>query len=838
MRRARDRALTAAVLSVLVLASGAAAVALEVLWIRDFALWFGSTATAAAVVLAVYFAGLALGARVGGRIGRHAPLRTYAWLEAGVALCVMLYLVVRTGLPSAVAWIAHVTPGTALPLARAALAALVLLVPTTLLGATLPVVAAAAPDAAGAGRLYGWNTLGGAAGALVTGFVALPGLGVRGTFGAIAAVDLGVALAAGAIAARRAPVASRPPAVAAAAPRPRLATGVAAVAGGVALAAEVLWMRGLSGVLSASVYSVTLVLAATLCGIVAGTAVAVPVLRRTARSAPWLAGAAALGAVTIVLSLAALRGLPAASLALAHAARTPGAGLASEAVLALLVVFFPSAAVGALLPLTIGAEDVRDPGRALSRPLAANTLAGVGGSLAGAFVLLPVLGLGGGLLLLAAVLAALAGVVAARPLARRIGAAAALALAAAAALAPPLPFPWHAGLDERVVLRRDGPTATVLVTVNGRGDRRLRVNGQYALGGGDGLFLERREGLLPVLLHPDPRRLLHLGVGTGNTLGAAVTSPGLDAVGVELVSDALDASALFADQNGDLPRDPRVRLVADDARSFLLGDRGQWDVILVDLLLPWTSGAGALFSREFYQLGLRRLAPGGLFCQWLPLHQLDVPDLEAIVATFAAVFPHVQLWVAYHRALTPLAMLVGSVRPVTMDATAMRRRLRGAAFRDAAASVGLDDPDDVGLLYVTDGEHLRAAVRDVPPITDDRPRIEFDAPRAYYHQEGLGRAALAWVAARLDPAPAPVSDGRAASFDVRADLLRAQLALLAGDRPLELRSYLDALARDPRSSAVGAALGAIAAERGQAGDIETAAGIARELSRARAQPAP
>jgi spermidine synthase len=332
-----------------------------------------------------------------------------------------------------------------------------------------------------------------------------------------------------------------------------------------------------------------------------------------------------------------------------------------------------------------------------------------------------------------------------------------------------------------------------------------------------------------VLLHPEPRRLLHLGVGTGDTLGAALTSPDLNADGVELVSDALDATSRFADQNGDLLHQPRARLVADDARSFLLSSRERWDVILVDLVLPWTQGAGALFSREFYQLGLEHLAPGGVLCQWLPLHQLEVDDLEAIVATFTAVFPHAQLWVAYHRSLTPLAVLVGSASPIAADANAMRARLHDPTFRAMARGVGLDDPDDVGVLYVTDGDHLRTVVRDVPWITDDRPRIEFSAPRGYFHQEGLGRDALAWVAARLDPAPAPIAGARPATFALRASLLRAQLALLSGDRPAELRAYLDALAVAPGSTTVRTALAAIATERRRAGDPATAEGIARAL---------
>src|SRR5262249_61444031 len=118
----------------------------------------------------------------------------------------------------------------------------------------------------------------------------------------------------------------------------------------------------------------------------------------------------------------------------------------------------------------------------------------------------------------------------------------------------PLPFPWRPGPTDRVLPSRDGPTATVLVTADAHDRRRLRINGQYSLGGGDGLFLERREGLLPVLLHPDPRRLLHLGVGTGDTLGAAVASPGLEADGVEPVPQAPRPPPVFpAHHRGVVP---------------------------------------------------------------------------------------------------------------------------------------------------------------------------------------------------------------------------------------------------------------------------------------------
>src|SRR5262249_35419302 len=150
----------------------------------------------------------------------------------------------------------------------------------------------------------------------------------------------------------------------------------------------------------------------------------------------------------------------------------------------------------------------------------------------------------------------------------------------------------------------------------------------------------------------------------------------------------------------------------------------------------------------------------------------------------------------------------------------------------AAAAVVRHCPDARGVLSCADGDHLRTVARDVPRITDDLPRIEFSAPRGSFPQEGLGRAALAWVTARLDPAPAPLSGVRPAPFALRADLLRAQLALLAGDGPAELQAYLDALGQAPASAAVRAALAAIAGQRPRAGDHAPAAAIERTMERA------
>jgi spermidine synthase len=793
-----------------------------VLWARDWALLYGSTAVGTAVVLAAYFAGLAAGsALVAGAAARRHDLRLFATLELAVAAAVLVYVALRPALPAVAIEIAETVPAALLPIARVAFALAVLGVPSALLGATLPAAAAVVPagDNAEAGRLYAWNTLGGALGALACAFAAIRLLGVRGTFLASAGVDAAVGLVVLAGAWSGSPAATAP----APAGPARRALALAATAGFVGLADEVLWTRGLAGVLSNSVYSVALVLAAVLIGLVVGTRVGVRAVGDDRRIVARLAVAFILLALATVGSLVALRMLPALSTRLIAAARVtgPGAGLVLEATLALLVVLVPSVCLGAVFPLVLALARAAAPGRTMARVLAANTAGGIVGALAGAFVVLPALGLGGGLLLTATVaLVAAATTGAWSPL----GWLAVAAVGVAGVVTPTVHLPWRQAGTEEVVFYRDGATATVMVTRDAEGRKRLRVNGQYSLGGTAGLLLERREAHLPLLLHPAPERMLLLGVGTADTAGAALAHPGLEVDGVELVPEALAAAALFAPENAGALGNPRARFVVDDARTHLLASPATYDVILSDLFLPWTAGTAYLYSLDFYRLGLAHLRPGGAYWQWLPLHQLAVRDLEAIAATFVAAFPHVGLWVAYHRAATPIAALVGSATPLALDRDGMRARLADPTLAAALARVGLDDPDDVAILYVTDGRRLAPALAGVAPITDDRPRLEFTAPAAYFHQQDLGRAALAWVAARLDPTPA---DGT--PFALRATLLQAQLALLAGDGPAELRAYLAAREIAPGVRAVRVALASIGTERLAAGDRRIALLVADAL---------
>ncbi len=816
---------------VLLALSGAAVLSYEIVWARDFALVYGSTATGAAVVVAAVFAGLSLGAAFGARWSTRATgLRLYAALEATLAGAGVAYLLVRPLLAAGAIAIATALPPSFTWAARTGLAFAVLLVPATLAGATLPAAVAAIDDAgtADVARVYAWNTFGGAVGALLTGFLLIRLVGMRATIVTAAAMEIAVAASAyrlsrGAVRGARSDSGRPSSAV------PEV-LAIAGMTGCLGLAAEVLWTRGLAGVLSSSVYSVTLVLAGVLLGVVAGAAMTTRLVARRTHFRAQLSLVATLLAASILGSYWMLRALPAVSLAAIETLGVagPGTGLGIEAVLALLVVLVPSMLSGALLPLTVAIAGDQQTVWTLGRVLAANTAGGIVGSLGAALVLLPRWGLGVGLLTLAALAAAMAAAL--TPTWRARGFVALVVLATVGTgLGEPLRLPWRSPPGERVLWYRDGATATVAVTEEPSGARRLRVNGQYSLGGTDSVLLERREAHLPLLLHAAPRRVLHLGVGTGDTVGAELAHPDVTVDGVELVAETLDATAFFSAENDDLLSHPRARLVADDARSFLLTTPRAYDVVVSDLFLPWTAGTASLYSLDFYRLARTHLAPGGIYCQWLPLHQLAVDDLGTIVATFCAAFPHVELWVAYHRTATPLAALLGSDAPIRTDVGAMRARLADPALARSLASVGLDDPGDLAALYVTDGEHLRAATASVAPMTDDDPTLEFTAPAAYFHQAGLARRALAWVAERLDPGPAPIAGAPPLRGDVRGALLAAQLALLDGDGPGELRAYLRALTMTPDVRAIRQALVAIRRDRLRVGDDGTADVIGEAL---------
>jgi spermidine synthase len=704
-------------------ASGASALAYEMLWIRSAALVCGGTSATNATVLATYFLGLAIGAARGAR-GAADPIRRYGKLEIGTALGALWSMGMFALLAKDAAW-RFLAAGE--PFACQGAVAIAILPATFCLGGTLPALGQAL--AAGAvgrrgGLLYALNTIGAALGAAAAGF-GLPALiGVKATYVLAILVSCGAGLAALVVGDRPAATVSRPV-------TQRWELGhrlriVAASTGALGLGLEVLWIRLFAQVLHNSVYSFTAVAIAFLLAIAVGAALAAWLLRRLAAERVAATALVAAGIATV----AGYWMLRWSTDGLAYFGMRTGLG---EYVLRILVLAFatagPAALAGAAVLPAIWEAFGERPGaaRPLGEVAAANALGGVAGALLMAFVAIPLLGVRTSLLLAAVAYVLLAELVLpSRNTRRRILAAAALlAIVVADPLRAPLTHLANAG--ESVQATLEGPSGIVSVVDTG-GDMQLRLDGFYTLGGSASAANERRQGLLPLLLHPDPRRVIFLGLATGITASAAPALGVPDTTVVELVPEVATAARQhFRRWNDGLLQRPDVHLIVDDGRRHLAVTNARFDVIVSDLFIPWHAGTGALYAREMYATAAARLAPGGLFCQWLPLYQLTRDEFDVIVRTVLSIFPYVTLWRDDFYADRPVVALVGLLAPRTLDLEALAGRM--ALVREPARDPLLRTPRGLVMLYAGDLSGADDLFAHAPINRDDRPLIEFLAPR-------------------------------------------------------------------------------------------------------------
>jgi spermidine synthase len=394
------------------------------------------------------------------------------------------------------------------------------------------------------------------------------------------------------------------------------------------------------------------------------------------------------------------------------------------------------------------------------------------------FVVLPALGLRGGLLLAAAGYVALARLIAPpRSRVASLGWAALAAVGVVAIARTPL-TPLQPGETLRAAAAGPGAMVTVVDTGD---DLQLRVDGYYTLGGSAAATTERRQGLVPLLLHPAPRRVAFVGMATGISASAAPALGVEETTVVELIPEvAAAAAAYFVPWNGGLLERPDVRLVVDDGRRFLAAGGQPFDVIVGDLFIPWHAGAGTLYARETFAAAARRLAPGGLFCQWLPLYQLTREEFGVIARTFLGVFPHVGVWRDDFYPDRPVVALMGTMEPPALDVERLGERI--GALPGWSRDALLAEPR--GLLMLSAGD-LSAApdLAGTGPIdTDDRPVIEFLAPRlTRMGPEGdkdwfTGEQLTDWIAALAERSPSGSDDVASAR---RAGLALARYAVAA-----------------------------------------------------------
>ncbi|MFO0581374.1 MAG: fused MFS/spermidine synthase [Anaeromyxobacter sp.] len=838
--------------------SGAAGLAYQVTWSRSLGLVFGASHLAVTTVLTVFMAGQALG---GAWLGKQAdraqrPLALYGWLELGVAGSALAFLALLTVYPAFYRALSHVSAHPAyLTIVRTLFASAALLVPTTLMGGTLPVLTRFATESEGGfGRhlslLYGYNTLGAVAGTLAAGFWLLPTLGVTRTL----LVACGASVAVGGVALVLDRAVSRPtsqPAAQAEADRAgdlsltprlrRLALIATGVSGFCALGYEVLWTRMLTLVVGTSVYSFAIMLTAFLTGIGLGSHLYsllpwnrpnVPVGRRhmlVVASAHLGVGLSALAVTTLMRDLphltraiqsALLRGGPSEF----------GARLTSSGVVALAFMLVPALFMGLAFPASaaVWSAGRRRAGNAAGEALVANTVGAVLGPMICGFVLVYAIGIERSLHVLVALNLGTALLVAAA--ARNaprwslvLGPALAFAVIVVRIASPDWGRAWDRDYfatytnnarssatpeqaremmrDVDVLYYREGVNETVSSIRFFGSAQAFIVNGRpEASTFPVDVALQRSLGHLPALLHPSPRRVFVLGTGTGMTLGSLSIHPEVQRLVLgEIEAGMLGVARTFERWNHRVLDDPKLTVVLNDGRNFLATTDEKFDVISADPIHPWSGGAGYLYTREYFQTVAARLDRGGIACQWLPIYELDDGDLRSVVRTFGQAFRHVLVWLTYYD-----TVLIGSNDPIRVDEDALRRRLAASpAVQEDLAAIHMGSAIDLLAHFLMGTEGARDFGASGTINTDDNLWLEFDAPAHQGRGDLTGKNVLALAANReslfpyLDVAAGSVERERA-RWDERLRIARltdrAQAAMLLGAPPDEQNRLVAAAA--------------------------------------------
>ncbi|MFV1979978.1 MAG: spermidine synthase, partial [Rhodothermia bacterium] len=706
--------------------SGAAGLILQVVWMYRLGLVFGNASYATAATLAAFFLGMALGGWFWGNAAtrlRHS-LTVYGLMELGIALTALLWIpgldLYETYYASVVATLGG--DRSMLVLWKFGFSTVFLILPTMLMGGTFPMLA----QYVGVNRyqlasrgtlLYALNTIGASLGTFFAGFFLLSRYGVRSTYGF--AVALAAAIGIAAIVIDRLPTrgTARGSETRKRATRSSSASStlsythtiiLAFSSGLLALSAELIWTRLFAQVLQNSVYSFSAILVVFLIALGLGGMLAHAIVRLSLAPARVLFGLLSVGAIGVGLSPAVFN---AATGGLSYVAANASwyEYLLAVFRISVLVVLPPTVVIGAIFPFLLKAAPKTriKPGRFVGQLVLFNSLGSTVGPILAGFVMLDSVGLWISLKLVTIGYGGLALFVAfSFNSGKRLRWMAGSAVATLGVIMLSSPPTVKLGSGEKLLDMWQSSDGVVSV-VESSENLQMILNNYYALGDSRSFVVEQMQAHIPLLLHPSPGRVLFLGLGTGATAGAALNHDVKRVVAVELVSNVVRAAKrYFKPWTNGLFDDPRVEIIADDARNVLLGTREKFDVIVGDLFTPWHAGTGSLYTVEHFQQAKRRLAPGGLFAQWLPLYQLTPESFETIAATFASVYPQVSIWRGDFSGSRASIALIGQEAGSRLDEEVLRRNvLNIAGDRDEP----LDELSNhmAGLFYIGSFEALR-----------------------------------------------------------------------------------------------------------------------------------
>ncbi len=773
------------------LVSGVTGLVYEVVWGRFLQLFIGASSYAHTVVLATFMGGLALGNALFGRVVDRPvrKLRLYGLLEVGIGLTCALFPALFEGLSQAYLAVASPDP-TAVGnlLLKLLFAVLGMLLPSVLMGGTLPVLAKyvirhMSEVGNKVGILYFLNSAGAMTGCLLAGFYLVAKFGLELSMVLTAFVNVAIGILFLVLARKETPTVadeSPAPVVPAGASitytdrQVRWTYGFIFVTGTLTMVYELVWIRLLGLVMGSSTYSFSIMLFTFIGGIALGGLIVSQLLRKE-RDALMLFALCELGVfLSLILLMPLYERLPYTFVVLASVLTRTEATfpvyVGLKIAVCTMAMSLPAVLIGMTLPLAsrVGVRGLKILGTGVGSIFSVNTLGNVIGAVLGGFVLIPWLGLQGALQL-GIFFTGLAGigllVLANRgPRARyMVGGAAAVAFVATLFFMPrwdpallnggiyrkglkrALDYEAYAEMlkADELVYHKDGPDTSVVV-MRGRDDPErlwLKVNGKTDASTMSDMSTQLHLGHLPMLLHPNPKRGLIIGLGSGCTANA-VLKYDIERLDIVEISEAVvEASRHFAPVIPSPMDDPRVHLHVTDAKEYLrLQPEGSWDFIISEPSNPWIAGIGNLFSEEFFHEARSHLRAGGVMVQWVQLYELNDRIAEVIFNTFGSVFPQATLW---HPGIMDV-IAVGAAEPLEVDFDRVEQMLASPAIHDSLNDKRVREKIDSALLFFSMQLLGPKSFRGVYPgegiiNSDYFPFLEFEAPRMLYVNDEVQR---------------------------------------------------------------------------------------------------
>ncbi len=758
-------------------ASGATGLVYEVIWVRLTGLVFGNTSFSIATVIGAFMAGLALGSWLLGRFADRyeRPLRLYGILEILIGISAFLVPVAFRSMDTvywAIAPSLEALPGADL-LVRFLSSFAIMVVPTFLMGGTLPVLSRyfvrnMAEVESKLGTLYALNTFGAAVGTLGAALLLIPGLGSQLTTTWIAALNIGLGLLAIRLDLGREPLPefageARQDEGAAVEPAPdsqasraqdRLVLAALLVSGFVAMTYEVAWTRALTAIIGSSTYAFSIMLVTFLVGIALGSAWASRFRPKASISMLGLVqlGIAAGALVFLVGYLVAPYLLVSLIRALYYSFP---AVLTIQFVVSASLMIISTFFMGATFPIAaqLYSNRLQFLGRRVGGIYSVNTLGAIFGSLIAGFALIPLIGTERtilvGLFLNAGIALLLLSEQRGRAAIARWGAVAVLLVSTVSMMGgvfwspevldrgvlvyssqfdtrPYLTMSEHYA-DTDVVYFDEGNNASISVR-RGNNYYGLRTNGKVDASNGRDMTTQLMIGLLPGFYHPSPERTLVVGFGSGVTTGAATVFPETLIVDcVEIEPAVLGAGPYFERFNRRSYDHPKVNIITGDARNFLNVSDNTYDVIISEPSNPWIAGVGSLFTAEFYELAAAALEPDGIIAQWVQLYELSPDDVRMVLGEFQRQFPEVTAW---NMGVGDL-VLIGSRQPLNLDLARVEQIVANdeSLKQDFRHHLSMMDPMEIMSFYTLSSDEVRTVATGARRNTDDLPLLEFNAPR-------------------------------------------------------------------------------------------------------------